>query len=194
VVNRATPPAPADASQLLRRWTEGDPRALDQVTSVVYHELKRLAQVRLQEERTGHTLNTTGLVHEAYLRLVDIEQVEWRDQNHFLSMASRVMRRVLVDHARARNADKRGGGARDVTLREEHLVVTAEQADTVLALDEAVSRLEAAHPRPGRVVELYYFGGLLQEEVAEVLGVSQPTVHRDLQFAVAWLEREWRDS
>jgi len=193
VANRPTPPGPVDASQLPRRGTEDDPRAPDPLTSVVYQELKRLAHIRLRSERAGHTLNTTGLVHEAYLRLSDVQRVQWADRNHFLSMASRMMRRILVDHARRRNADKRGGGARDVTLEEEHLVVSAEQADTVLALDEAVRRLEASHARAGRAVELYYFGGLLQEEVAEVLGVSQPTVARDLQFGVAWLGREWRD-
>jgi len=129
-------------------------------------------------------------VHEAYVRLVDVERMEWSDRSHFLSVASRMMRRILVDHARRRNARKRGGhGA--VTLEEEHLLVTTEQAATVLELDEAIGRLEEEHPRPARAVELHYFGGLTQHEVGEVLEVSQPTVARDLRFAVAWLARAW---
>jgi RNA polymerase sigma factor (TIGR02999 family) len=184
------PAAPAGVTGLLRRWNSGDRHAFDEATSLVYDELKRLAHSRLRDERPGHTLNTTGLVHEAYLRLADIQRAEWNDRNHFLSMASRIMRRILVDHARRRNAAKRGGGS-DVTLEEHHLLVTAEKADRVLELDRAVHLLEEAHPRPGRVVELYYFGGLPQVEVAEVLGVSQPTVARDLRFALAWLGREW---
>jgi len=182
-----------DIMQLLLSWSGGDRDALDRVATVVYDELKRLAHERLRGERADHTLNTTGLVHEAYLRLADVERVGWNDRNHFLSMASRVMRRVLVDHARKRNAAKRGGNGA-VTLEEEHLLVTAEQAATVLELDEAIGRLEAEHARPARAVELHYFGGLTQEEVAEVLGVSRPTVTRDLRFAVAWLAQEWEDS
>ena len=193
-MKQPTPPSSPDASQLPRRWGEGDPGALQELTADAYLELKRLAHLRLRDERPGHTLNTTGLVHEAYLRLAGVGRVEWADRNHFLSMASRVMRRILVDHARRRNAEKRGGGAANVTLEEDHLVVTAEQADSVLELDEAIGRLEEAHDRAARVVELYYFGGLLQGEVAEVLGVSQPTVARDLRFALAWLEREWRSA
>ncbi len=193
MVTQPTPPARAAVAELLQRWNDGDRRALDQITPLVYDELKRLAHDRLRKERYGHTLNTTGLVHEAYMRLADIERVEWNDRNHFFSMASRVMRRVLVDHARRRNASKREGG-RNVTLDEEQLLVTAEQADTVLELDEAIHRLEDAHPRPAKVVELHYFGGLRQSEVGEVLAVSQPTVARDLRFALAWLGREWARS
>jgi RNA polymerase sigma factor (TIGR02999 family) len=177
-------------TQLLLSWSGGDREAFDQVATLVYDELKRLARNRLKGERADHTLNTTGLVHEAYLRLVDVQRVEWNDRNHFLSMASRMMRRVLVDHARRRNAEKRGGGG-DVTLDENRLLVTAEQAQTVLELDQAIGRLEEEHPRPARVVELRYFGGLTQEEVGEVLGVSRTTVARDLRFALAWLAREW---
>lgn len=176
---------------MLRRWHGGDRRALDRATALVYDELKRLARVRLRGEQPGHTLNTTGLVHEAYLKLANIQRMEWVDRNHFLSMASRVMRRILVDHACRRNAAKRGGG-REVTLAEEHLLVTSEQAEQVLELDQAIRRLEEVHPRPAKAVELYYFGGLPQTEVSEVLGVSQPTVARDLRFALAWLGRELR--
>jgi len=188
VDSRSTPPAHADVTGLLRRQNRGDRRAFDQATSLVYDELKRLAHGRLRGERPDHTLNTTGLVHEAYLKLADIQRVQWRDRNHFLSMASRVMRRILVDHACRRNAAKRRGT--EVTL-EEHLLVTAEAADRVLELDRALERLEERHARPARAVELYYFGGLPQIEVAEVLGVSQATVARDLRFALAWLGRNW---
>lgn len=189
----ASPSQPLDVTQLLRRWSGGDRRALDRVTSLVYEELKRLAHGRLRGERPDHTLNTTGLVHEAYVRLVGVQQLEWNDRNHFLSVASRMMRRVLVDHARRRKAAKRDGGA-EVTLQEGRLLVTAAQADTVLELDEAIGRLEEEHPRPARAVELHYFGGLPQKDVGEVLGVSQPTVARDLRFALAWLGREWGGS
>jgi len=182
-----------DITQLLLSWSGGDRDALDQVATVVYGELRRLAHDRLRGERPDHTLNTTGLVREAYLRLVEVERVAWNDRNHFLSMASRIMRRVLVDHARKRNAAKRGeDGA--VTLRDGHLLVTSEQAATVLELDEAVRRLEEEHPRPARAVELHYFGRLTQEEAAGVLGVSRPTVTRDLRFPLAWLARDWRDA
>ncbi len=190
MVSQVTPPDDPDITQLLLSWSGGDRSAFDKIATVVYGELKRLAHDRLRGERQDHTLNTTGLVHEAYVRLVDVERMEWSDRSHFLSVASRMMRRILVDHARRRNARKRGGhGA--VTLEEEHLLVTTEQAATILELDEAIGRLEEEHPRPARAVELHYFGGLTQHEVGEVLEVSQPTVARDLRFAVAWLARAW---
>jgi len=190
MASQVTPPDDPDITQLLLSWSGGDRSAFDKIATVVYGELKRLAHDRLRGERPDHTLNTTGLVHEAYVRLVDVERMEWSDRSHFLSVASRMMRRILVDHARRRNARKRGGhGA--VTLEEEHLLVTTEQAATVLELDEAIGRLEEEHPRPARAVELHYFGGLTQHEVGEVLEVSQPTVARDLRFAVAWLARAW---
>lgn len=192
MASQVTPPDDPDITQLLLSWSGGDRSAFDQVATVVYDELKRLARDRLRGERPDHTLNTTGLVHEAYVRLVDVERMEWSDRNHFLSVASQMMRRILVDHARRRNARKRGGGGA-VTLEDEHLLVTVEQADTLLQLDAAIQRLEAVHPRPSRAVELHYFGGLTQQEVGEVLEVSQPTVARDLRFALAWLAREWGD-
>jgi len=192
-MDRSAPSASRDVTQLLLSWSGGDHRAVGQISSLVYEELKRLAHGRLRGERPDHTLNTTGLVHEAYIRLVDVERVDWKDRNHFLSMASRTMRRILVDHARRRNSGKRGGG-RDVTLREEHLLVTAGQAATLLELDEAIARLKEVHPRPAQVVVLYYFGGLAQKEVGEVLDVSQPTVARDLRFALAWIGREWKST
>lgn len=193
MASHADSPDGPDITQLLLSWSGGDRDAFDRVAAAVYAELKRLAHERLRGERAGHTLNTTGLVHEAYLRLVDVERVAWNDRNHFLSMASRMMRRVLVDHARMRNAAKRGGDGA-VTLEDEHLLVSAEQAATVLELDEAIARLEEEHARPAQAVELHYFGGLTHEEVAEVLGVSRPTVTRDLRFAVAWLSQVWEDA
>lgn len=181
---------PHEVTRLLEAYRGGDREAFDRLVPLVYDDLRRIARAHLRRSGSGQTLNTTGLVHEAYVRLVEVERVEWNDRNHFLSVASRMMRRVLVDHARRRKAAKRGGGG-EVTLEEERLLVTAAQADTVLELDEAIGRLEEDHPRPARAVELHYFGGLPQSDVGEVLGVSQPTVARDLRFALAWLGREW---
>ncbi len=189
MVHDPAPATPVDLTGLLARWNQGDPRAFERITALVYDELKRLTHARLRMERPGSTLETTGLVHEAWLKLVDVQQVKWNDRSHFLSMASRIMRRILVDHARRRNAQKRGGATR-VTLEDEHLLVTAEQADALLELERAMSRLEDVHPRPARAVDLHYFGGLSQQEAADVLEISQPTVARDLQFALAWLRRE----
>jgi RNA polymerase sigma factor (TIGR02999 family) len=179
---------------MLRRWREGDPEAMNRILPVVYEELRRLAQSRLRRERPGHTLGTTGLVHEAYLRLVDIERVEWQDRAHFLSMASRTMRRVLIDYANQRNAAKRGGERQPLSLDEEiagpELAAPELDLDTALELDAALSRLEALNPRQAKAVELRFFGGLTLEETAEVLGTSAPTAMRDLRFAQAWLARE----
>lgn len=184
---------PSEVTQMLLRWTEGDEEALDQLVPLVYEQLKRLAHARLRHERPGHTLNTTGLVHEAYLKLIDINRVHWKGRDHFLAMASRVMRRILVDHAHRRKAQKRGGGVPDVEFDEASLLVPEMQAEKVLALDEALHRLEAVHPRPCKAVELHYFGGLTQAEVGRVLGVSQPTAMRDLRFARAWLASVWEE-
>jgi RNA polymerase sigma factor (TIGR02999 family) len=178
-----------DVTQLLRRWREGDPAAMDHVLPVVYDELRRIARARLRGERDGHTLGTTGLVHEAYLRLVDVERVDWRDRAHFLAMASRTMRRVLIDYANQRKAAKRGGIREQVSLGDE-LAAPAVDLDSVLELDAALTRLEAISPRQARSVELRFFGGLTLEETAEVLGTSAPTAMRDLRFAQAWLARE----
>lgn len=180
----------ADVTQLLQRWSEGDHEALSRLLPVLYDQLKRLAHDRLRAERAGHTLSTTGLVHEAYLRLVDVNQVKWKDRAHFLAMASRVMRRVLIDHARDRRALKRGGGASHEPLREEWLMREAD-AEQLLDLDDALQQLEADHPRKGKAVELRFFGGLTLEEAARVLDVSPPTVMRDVRFAEAWLARAW---
>jgi RNA polymerase sigma factor (TIGR02999 family) len=174
---------------MLLSWREGDEQALDALLPVVYDELKGLAHARMRHERPGHTLDTTGLVHEAFIRLVDIKQIEWEDRSHFLSMASRTMRRVLIDHARQKKSQKRGGGAAKTELREP-MLMTESDAGELLDLDDALNRLAEAHPRQSRAVELRYFGGLTLEEAAEVLEVSPPTVMRDVRFAEAWLGRE----
>lgn len=174
---------------MLLQWSAGDQEAFDRLLPILYDQLKLLARAHLRGERTGHTLNATAIVHEAYLRLINADQVQWQDRAHFLAMASRTMRRVLVDYARGRNAAKRGGGAHAVEL-EDHLVAD-ETVASLLELDDALSRLEASYPRQSRAVELHYFGGLTLEEAGAVLGVSPPTVMRDLRFAEAWLAREW---
>ncbi len=181
---------PADVTQILLRWSGGDQEALDRLLPLVYDQLKKLAHARLGGERVGHTLNTTALVHEAYLKLVDINRVQWKDRAHFLAMASRQMRRILIDYAHQRKALKRGGGAQKEVLDEE-LLIPEEMVETLLELDDALQRLAVHYPRQSKAVELHYFGGLTLEEAGEVLGVSAPTVMRDLRFAQAWLAAEW---
>jgi RNA polymerase sigma factor (TIGR02999 family) len=180
---------PSDVTGLLRQWGDGDRQALDRLVPVVYEQLRRLAHQRLRREGPGQPLNTTALVHDAYLKLVDIRHARFRDRAHFLAMASRVMRRLLVDHARARRAIKRGGCGIDVELRES-LWVTEPPSGALADLDDALQRLEALDPRQGRIVEQRYFGGMLLEETAEALGVSLATVKRELRFAHAWLAVE----
>lgn len=181
----------ADVTQLLHAYGAGDREAFDRLMPIVYEQLRKLAHARLRQERPDHTLNTTGLVHEAYLKLVDINQVQWENRGHFFAMASKVMRRVLINYANKRNAQKRGGGAPHEALEEERLIPET-YAETLLELDDALKRLEARHPRQGEAVQHRYFGGLTNEEAAEALGVSVTTVERDLRFARAWLAREWR--
>ena len=184
-------PAAADATQvteLLRAWREGDGARSPELLAAVYRELKRIARRQLGRERHGHTLQTTALVHEAYLRLVDQTRVDWRDRGHFFAVAATLMRRVLVDHARGRLAGKRA--AQLVTLSAADAVGTDAPDIAVLDLDRALAALGAAYPRPARVVELRYFGGLELTEVAAVLGVTDRTVKRDWSFARAWLARE----
>ncbi len=177
-----------EVTELLVAWREGDERALDQLMPLVYEELRRLASGYMKSERPDHTLRTTALVHEAYLRLVDTD-VPWQDRIHFFAIAATVMRRILVDHARGKRRAKRGGGATPITL-DEALLVTDDPAADVLALDEALTRLEAIDERKARAVELHYFSGLTYDELAGALGVSAATVDRDLRFARAWLRRE----
>lgn len=180
----------SDVTQILLRWSKGDQEALDQLLPVLYEELKRLARGRLRGERPDHTLNATALVHEAYLKLIDINRVQWNDRVHFLAMASRQMRRILIDYAHRRNAQKRGGDQQRVDFEEE-LLISGDYADSLLEIDDALQRLEMEHPRQAQAVELHYFGGLTLEEVGAVLGVSAATVMRDLRFAQAWLARSW---
>jgi RNA polymerase sigma factor (TIGR02999 family) len=183
------PSSPSDVTGLLRQWSQGDREALNQLIPLMYAELRQLAHRRLRREPPNPSLNTTGLVHDAYLKLIDVRQVRFQDRAHFLAMASRVMRRLLIDQARARRAAKRGGGADAVEL-DEALWLSEPQADALAELDEALKRLEALDPRQGQIVEQRYFGGLSLEETADALGVSLATVKRELRFAHAWLAGE----
>jgi RNA polymerase sigma factor (TIGR02999 family) len=178
-----------DVTQLLQRWSEGDRDALDQLVPLVYEHLRRVAHHRLRHEDTSPSLNTTALVHEAYFKLVDLRRARFRDRAHFLAMASRVMRRLLIDHARARRAARRGGGAEAVELTDA-LSVSDSQADALTELDEALQRLEQVDARQSAILEQRFFGGLSLEETAEAVGVSLATVKRELKFARAWLARE----
>jgi RNA polymerase sigma factor (TIGR02999 family) len=179
----------SDVTRLLRRWSQGDREALDQLVPLMYAELRRLAHQRLRRESANRSVNTTGLIHDAYLKLVGVQSPQFRDRAHFLAMASRVMRRLLVDQARARRAAKRGGAAIPAEL-DEALYVSDSQAEAFPALDEALKRLEALDPRQCQIVEQRYFGGLSLEETAEAMGVSLATVKRELRFAHAWLAAE----
>jgi len=168
--------------------SRADGTVVDRLYPLIYEELRRVAHVHMQRERPGHTLGTTALVHEAYIRLVDITRVEWRDRVHFLSMAARAMRRILGDHARARLSARRGRGVTPVEL-EEHLIVVEQQADELVALDDALQRLAAISPRLVQLVEYRYFAGMTEEETADALGVTSRTVRRDWIKARAFLRR-----
>ena len=185
-----TPPANA-VTRLLLEWRNGDQGALDRLMPLVYDELRRVARQRLRHERPGHTLQSTALVNEAYLKLVDLHRLQWQDRAHFFAVAAQLIRRILVDHARRHAAAKRGGGVPAVTL-EVLLEPAVEQDFNVVALDDTLSRLAALDARQARLVELRFFGGLNVEETAEVLGVSSATVKREWQTAKAWLHRELR--
>ncbi len=178
-----------DVTRLLKEWAQGASSALDALTPLVYAELRRLADSYLRSESPGHTLQPTALVHEAYLRLVDRNAPDWQNRSHFYGVAAHLMRQILVDHARTRQATKRGGQAIHLSL-EEDLVVSRERDADLVALDEALERLAALEPRKAQVVELRFFGGLSIEEIAKLLDVSDVTVRRDWQFAKAWLLRE----
>jgi RNA polymerase sigma-70 factor (ECF subfamily) len=186
-----SPPPAADVTGLLHAWRAGDDGALARLVPAVYHELRRLAHARMRAQEPGHTLQTTALVHEAYLRLVDARQVSWQNRTHFYALCAQAMRHILVDAARARGSLKRGGGAARVPF-EEALAVSPQPDVDLLALDEALTRLAETDPRKGRVVELRYFGGLSVEETAEVLKVSPQTVMRDWNLAKLWLVRALR--
>jgi RNA polymerase sigma factor (TIGR02999 family) len=182
------PGDPKPVTDLLLAWSGGDERARDELVSAVYGELRRRAGAYLRHERPGHTLQPTALVHEVYLRLVDQKSVRWESRSQFFGLAAQLMRRVLVDHARARSAGKRGGGLMPVTFDEE--VAGPGAGVDVAALDEALLALAALDARQGRVVELRYFGGLSIEETAEVIGISPATVKREWALAKSWLFRE----
>ena len=178
-------------TQLLQAWKEGEEGALDRLVPLVYQELHRLAQTYMAHERPGHILQTTALVNEAYLRLIETEQANWRNRAHFFAACSQVMRRILVDWARNRQALKRAGGVAPLQL-EEALVVAAEPDVDIVALDDAIAALAALDARKAQVVEMRFFGGLSVEETAEVLHISVETVMRDWKFAKSWLRRELR--
>jgi len=178
-----------DVTGLLRAWGEGEESALDELLPLVYDELHRMAKRYMSSQPSGHTLQTTALIHEAYLKLADRKERRWQDRAHFFAVAARAMRHILVDHARSRRAEKRGGATQLISL-EETAVVSDERAAEIVALDDALNRLSALEGRKGRVVELRYFGGLSVEETAEVLNVSPETVARDWRFAKTWLLRE----
>jgi RNA polymerase sigma factor (TIGR02999 family) len=178
-----------DVTQLLGQWQGGDREALNALTPLVYNELRRLAQSYINRERPNHTLQGTALVHEAYLRLIDQRQVEWRSRNHFFALAAELIRRILVDHARAKVAAKRGG--RNVKLSFEDAMEPAVNQDLdLVALDDALQLLARTDPQQSRIVELRYFAGLKIEETAEVLQISPATVKRDWTVAKAFLKRE----
>ena len=181
--------SPGGVTQLLRAWSDGDDGALERLMPLVEAELRRLARGYMSRERRGHTLQPTALVHEAFLRLTDARRVRWQDRAHFLGISARLMRRVLVDHARARGYQKRGGDVERVPLNE-GLVGSPEPALHLLALDRALEALAADDVRKSQVVELRFFGGLSVEETAEVLHVSPDTVKRDWRLAKLWLRRE----
>jgi RNA polymerase sigma factor (TIGR02999 family) len=181
--------SPTGITELLRLWGAGDRNALDRLLPIVYDELRRQASRYLRHEGPGHTLQTTALVHETYLRLVDQRAAQWQNRAQFFGVAAQLMRRVLIDHARARQAAKRGGAAIRVTLEDATLPADQEDSD-LLALDEALGRLAALDPQQGRIVELRYFTGLGIDETAELLGISPATVKRDWCMARAWLRRE----
>ena len=176
-------------THLLLAWGQGDQAALEALMPLVYDELRKVAARHLRGQRPGHTLQTTALVNEAYLRLIDASQVQWQNRAHFFAVAAHLMRRILVDFARTRNYQKRGGGVQPVSL-DEAMIVAPERGADLLALDEALTRLQALNARQAQVVELRYFGGLSEEETAEALKISVRTVRRDWNFARVWLHRE----
>jgi RNA polymerase sigma factor (TIGR02999 family) len=178
-----------DVTTLLVKWRNGDRQALDELTPLVYDELRRLAARWLRRERPGHTLEGTALVHEAYLRLVHQRETEWQNRSHFFAIAAQLIRRILVDHARTRDRVKRGGGAFKLSL-DEALGVSEARDLELVALDDALGALSKIDPQQGRIVELRFFAGLSIEETAEALGISPATVKRDWVVAKAWLFRE----
>ena len=181
--------SPQDVTQILQECSAGDKNAAEKLMPLVYQELRRLAQNYLSRERADHTLQATALVHEAYLRLVDQTRVTWQSRAHFCGVAAQLMRRILLEHARARMAAKRGGGFQKIYL-DETRELAQEQAPDLIALDEALKSLARVYPRESEVVELKFFGGMDAKSIAEVLNVSTKTISRDWNFAKLWLCRE----
>jgi RNA polymerase sigma factor (TIGR02999 family) len=182
-------PGTKEITALLQSWSDGDEQALEKLTPVLYKELHRIAHRYMRQERPGHTLQTTALINEAYLRLIDWKNVRWQNRAQFFGVSAQLMRKILVDFARSRNSGKRGAGVPVISLEE----VPAPSRDTargVLALDEALQRLAVIDPRKSKIVELRFFGGLSLEETAEVLNVSSRTIRREWDLARAWLSRE----
>ena len=185
------PPLPNqhEITELLEQWSGGNQTALDKLYPLVYEELRRLARSYMKREPKGHTLQTTALINEAYVRIVDQKSVHWQNRSHFFAISAQIMRRILVDHARRYLHAKRGGGARRVSL-DEAMIVAAERSEEVLMLDEALSNLAQMDPRRCQVVELRYFAGLNNQEIALVLHISENTVMRDWNLARAWLYQQ----
>ena len=182
-------PRSAEITGLLRAWSGGDQTALDRLAALVYDELHRMARHYMQDERTGNTLQTTALVNEVYLRLVDVRNVDWQQRAQFFAITAQMMRRILVDAARARGSNKRGGGAVKVNV-DETPVMSPERDSSLVALDDALEAFSTVAPRQAKLVELRYFGGLSEEEIVEVLKISPRTARRDWEFAKSWLMRE----
>lgn len=181
--------SPHEVTQLLQQWSQGDDSALAELTPLVYEELRRLAHHYMEGERAGHTLQTTALVNEAYLRLADQTNPNWQSRAHFFAVAARAMRRILVSYARSNRAQKRGGGGARIELNEA-AIISPEQSNEIVDVHEALEKLGTLDSRKARVVELKYFGGLNHEEIAEVMKISAVTVRRDWVFAKAWLYKE----
>lgn len=180
------PDVTEEITQLLANWSEGDAQALERLVPLVYPELRRMARHQMARENPNHTLQTSALINEAYLKLIDRQQTDWQGRAHFYAVAAQVMRHILIDHARRHLYDKRGGGAQHVPL-EEAEVMKAERATELVALDEALKGLAKLDPRRGQIVELKFFAGLSAEEIADVLGISPATVTREWRAAKAWL-------
>lgn len=178
-----------DVTHLLLAWRGGDDAALEKLVPLVYEELRRLARLYMRRERAGHMLQTTALVNEAYLRLVDVNRVQWQNRAHFFAVSAQLMRRILVDFARSQNYQKRGGDVRRASFAEA-LALSSEEDPDIVALDEALKSLADVDQRKSQVVELRYFGGLSVEETAEALSISAETVKRDWRMAKAWLLRQ----
>lgn len=185
-------PASQDVTGLLIDWSNGNQAALDELLPLVNSELRKLASRYMRRESPGHSLQTSALVNEAYLRLIDQKNVRWQNRAHFFGIAAQLMRRILIDHARSHQYQKRGGGAIQVSL-DEAAAVTEARAAELLAIDEALEKLTAMDIRKGRIVELRFFGGLTEEETAEVMKISVPTIQREWRAAKAWLHRMLTD-